>query len=107
MKVISKYFTLKQLFPWKMGAKEQISLMQLSNGDRPIVNPSMNPSTAAKQYFCKGRGPKEWSWNHFNTPCQQIQFNMELEWCPGLIHYDHIGQMLYSGLYISLDVLQS
>ena len=33
----SKYFTLKQLFPWKMGAKEQISLMQLSNGDRPKV----------------------------------------------------------------------
>ena len=25
------------------------------------TNPSMNPSTAAKQYFCKGRGPKEWS----------------------------------------------
>ena len=71
------------------------------------TNPSMNPSTAAKQYFCKGRGPKEWSWIHFDTPCQQIQFNMELEWCPGLIHYDHIGHMLYSGLYISLDVLQS
>ena len=36
-KVISKYFTLKQLFPWKMGAKGQISLLQLFNGDRPIV----------------------------------------------------------------------
>ena len=31
-KLFSKYVT------WKMGAKEQISLMQLSNGDRPIVH---------------------------------------------------------------------
>ena len=37
VKVIFKYFTLKQLFPWKMGAKGQISLMQIFNGDRPIV----------------------------------------------------------------------
>ena len=70
------------------------------------TNPSTNPSTAAKQYFCKGRGPNEWSWNPINTPCQQIQFSMEWEWCPGLIYYDHIGQMLYSGLFISLHVLQ-
>ena len=34
VKVISKYFTLKQLFPWKMGAKVQISQMQSPNGDR-------------------------------------------------------------------------
>ena len=38
VKVIFKYFTLKQLFPWKMGAKGQISLMQIFNGDRPIVH---------------------------------------------------------------------
>ena len=37
VKVMSKNFTLKQLFPWKMGAKGQISLMQIFNGDRPIV----------------------------------------------------------------------
>ena len=37
VKVILKYFTLKQLFPWKMGAKGQISLMQIFNGDRPIM----------------------------------------------------------------------
>ena len=41
-KVISKYFTLKQLFPWKMGAKGQISLMQLLNGDGPIVHWSVS-----------------------------------------------------------------
>ena len=34
VEVLSKYFTLKQLFPWKMGAKGQISLMQSLNGDR-------------------------------------------------------------------------
>ena len=42
VKVISKYFTLKQLFPWKMGAKGQISLMQLLNGDGPIVHWSVS-----------------------------------------------------------------
>ena len=63
------------------------------------TNPSTNPSTAAKQYFCKGRGPNEWSWNPINTPCQQIQFKME--WCPGLIHYDRIGYMLYRALHFA------
>ena len=38
VKVISKYFILKQLFHWKMGAKGQISLMQIFNRDRPIVH---------------------------------------------------------------------
>ena len=37
VKVIFKYFTLKQLFPWKIGAKGQISIMQLLNEDRPTV----------------------------------------------------------------------
>ena len=32
-----KYFTLEQMFHWKMGAKGQIFLMQLVNRDRPIV----------------------------------------------------------------------
>ena len=38
VKVIFKYFVLKQLFPCKMGAKEQISLKQLPNRDKPIVH---------------------------------------------------------------------
>ena len=38
VKGLSKYFTVKQLFPWKIGAKGQIYLMLLFNGDRPIVH---------------------------------------------------------------------
>ena len=34
---ISKHSNLKQLFPWKMGAKGQISLMQFLKGDRPMA----------------------------------------------------------------------
>ena len=38
VKGLSKYFTVKQLFPWKIGAKGQIYLMLLFSGDRPLVH---------------------------------------------------------------------
>ena len=34
---LSRYLNLKQSFPWKMGTKGQISLMQFFKGDRPMA----------------------------------------------------------------------
>ena len=69
---------------------------------------SLNPSTAAKQYFCKGRGPNEWSWNPINTPCQQIQFKMVSRTYPLWSHWLHVVQgstfrLLFSNLELTQD----